>query len=104
MISNSRIKNCIVDKEKTSEITDAIFTGHNTYQMQTFDQSIMGLLGQKLISYEEALRQSSNPDDFALKVKGGISSSTTTDWDEFADSAEQANATATNEDDEIERF
>ncbi|MEE9542361.1 MAG: type IV pilus twitching motility protein PilT, partial [Thermodesulfobacteriota bacterium] len=103
MISNSRIRNCIVDKDKTTEIADAIFTGHNTYQMQTFDQSIMGLLGQNLISYEEALRQSSNPDDFALKVKGGVSSSTTTDWDEFADKAEQA-GTAVNEDDEIERF
>lgn len=105
MISNSRIRNCIVDKDKTSEIADAIFTGHNTYHMQTFDQSIMGLLGRRLISYEEALRQSSNPDDFALKVKGGISSSTTTDWDEFSDSVEQAGAAiSTSDDDEIERF
>ena len=34
-------------------------------------------------------RQSSNPDDFALKVKGGISSATTSDWDELSETAKQ---------------
>ena len=87
MVSNSRIRSCIVDKDKTKEIIDAIYKGQHTYQMQTFDQSIMALLGQNLISYEEALSQSSNPDDFALKVKGGITSSTGSDLDEFSDTA-----------------
>jgi twitching motility protein PilT len=38
--------------------------------MQTFDQSLAGLCREKLISYEEALRWCSNPDDFALKMQG----------------------------------
>jgi twitching motility protein PilT len=38
--------------------------------MQTFDQSLFELLQNDLISYEEALRQSTNPDDFKLKVDG----------------------------------
>ena len=50
--------------------------------MQTFDQSLMGLLKQNLITFEEALRQSSNPDDFRLKVSG-ISSTSDLSWDEF---------------------
>jgi twitching motility protein PilT len=50
--------------------------------MQTFDQSLMKLYSSKLISYEEALRQSSNPDDFALKVSG-ISSTSNASWDQF---------------------
>ena len=35
-----------------------------------------------MITYEEALRHSSNPDDFALRVKGILATSDMT-WDEF---------------------
>ncbi|HYR21054.1 MAG TPA: type IV pili twitching motility protein PilT, partial [Myxococcales bacterium] len=35
--------------------------------MQTFDQSLMLLYRQNVITYEEAVRQSSNPDDFDKK-------------------------------------
>src|ERR1700737_2775748 len=50
--------------------------------MQTFDQSLMQLFRQNLITYEEALRQSSNPDDFALRVSG-ISATSDSSWDNF---------------------
>jgi twitching motility protein PilT len=82
MISTARIRDCIVDKEKTQEIYDAISGGHATYHMQTFDQSLMSLLKGDLITYEEALRHSTNPDDFALRVKGILATSDMT-WDEF---------------------
>jgi twitching motility protein PilT len=35
-----------------------------------------------LISYEEALRQATNPDDFALRVSG-VSATSDSKWDEF---------------------
>ena len=38
--------------------------------MQTFDQSLLMLYKKGLITYEEALLTATNPDDFALKVKG----------------------------------
>ncbi len=38
--------------------------------MQTFDQSLFDLLQAGLITYDEAMRQATNPSDFALKVKG----------------------------------
>jgi len=38
--------------------------------MQTFDQSLYDLLQQGLISYEVALENASNPDDFKLRVQG----------------------------------
>ena len=50
--------------------------------MQTFDQSIMELLNKGYISYEEALAQSSNPDDFALRVKG-VTATSEEGWKEF---------------------
>jgi twitching motility protein PilT len=38
--------------------------------MQTFDQSIFQLYKKELISYDEALRRASNPDEFKLKIQG----------------------------------
>jgi twitching motility protein PilT len=82
MIGTARIRECIDDKDKTKQIPEAISQGFTTYGMQTFDQSLMHLFTKKLITYEEALRQCSNPDDFALKVSG-ISSTSNSSWDEF---------------------
>jgi len=82
MISTGRIRECIDDKEKTKQIPDAISQGYTTYGMQTFDQSLMQLYTRKFITYEEALRQSTSPDDFALKVSG-ISSVSDASWDQF---------------------
>ena len=50
--------------------------------MQSFDQSLMQLVKQKLVTYEEALKNVSNPDDFALRFRGigGTSDGT---WDDF---------------------
>jgi len=58
------------------------------YGMQTFDQSLMQLYTKKLISYDEAMRQSTNPDDFALKVSG-ISSTSDSSWDDFTEDQEK---------------
>jgi twitching motility protein PilT len=82
MVSTARIRDCIALKEKTPEIRDAIAVGHTSYGMQTFDQSLMALYRRGLITYEEALAQSSNPDDFALKVRG-VASTSDRRWEDF---------------------
>jgi twitching motility protein PilT len=79
MLSTARIRECIAEELKTREIHDAISQGHATYGMQTFDQSLMGLFRRGLITYEEALRSASNPDDFALKVSG-VSGTSESRW------------------------
>jgi len=79
MISTARIRECIADESKTREIPEAIAQGYSTYGMQTFDQSIMDLFRRGLITYEEALRNASNPDDFALRVSG-ISATSDSRW------------------------
>ncbi len=82
MISTARTRELIDDKEKTKGLRDAIQQGYVSYGMQTFDQSLMGLLKNKLITFDEALRQSSNPDDFKLKISG-IASTSDLSWDAF---------------------
>ena len=78
----SRVRELIEDKDRTKEIHDAIAQGFDSYGMQTFDQSLMGLVKNGLVSYEEAHRQSTNPDDFALRFSG-ISGTADSKWDNF---------------------
>ena len=82
LVSTARTRELIDDKEKTKLLRDAIQQGFVSYGMQTFDQSLMSLLKQNLITFDEALRQCSNPDDFKLKFSG-ISSTSDLSWDDF---------------------
>jgi len=70
LMATETVKDCILDPDKTRTITDVIEQGAIHYGMQSFDQSLFGLLKSGLITYEEAIRSATNPDDFALKVKG----------------------------------
>lgn len=70
LIATATIRSCILEPEKTIALRDVIAQGKNLYGMQTFDQSIFDLLQSGLITYEEAMRQATNPSDFTLKVKG----------------------------------
>ena len=82
MLNTARVKEYIEDKDKTRKIREAIAQGFVSYGMQTFDQSLMALLKENLITLDEAMRQASNPDDFALRVRG-ISSTSDVTWDDF---------------------
>jgi twitching motility protein PilT len=99
MVSTARIREMIDDPEKTKGLGDAIQQGFISYGMQSFDQSLMGLVKKNLITFEEALRQSSNPDDFKLKFSG-ISSTSDLTWDNFEKSGEEGKK----DDGKIERF
>ena len=88
MVSTARIRECISDKERTKELPDAIAKGFTTYGMQTFDQSLMHLVKNELVTYEEALKHVSNPDDFALRFRGIASTSDGT-WDDFEGEEEE---------------
>jgi twitching motility protein PilT len=88
MRTTPRVRELVEDKDRTKEICDAIAEGHITYGMQTFDQALMALLNSGQISYEEALRQASNPSNFALRVQG-IQSASDSKWDSFERPGEQ---------------
>jgi twitching motility protein PilT len=107
LVSTARIRECIADSERTKEIPEAISKGFTTYGMQTFDQSLMSLVKRGLVTYDEALRTVSNPDDFALRFKG-ISATSDGTWEDFEKDAtpHPAEASEPVEDDDlkIERF
>jgi twitching motility protein PilT len=88
LMSTARVRECIADKDRTKEISDAIAKGFTTYGMQTFDQSLMQHVKSDLVTYEEALKHVSNPDDFALRFRGIASTSDGT-WDDFESDKEE---------------
>jgi twitching motility protein PilT len=69
----------------------------------------MSLVKQNLVTYEEALKNVSNPDDFALRFRG-IASTSDSSWSDFAGAEdekpdEETVDTATNSDEfNIDRF
>jgi twitching motility protein PilT len=70
MVNSGAIKEAIMDPEKTITIPELMEAGTVQYGMQSFDQSIMKLYKEGMISFEEAIAQATNPDDFDLRVKG----------------------------------
>ncbi len=70
MIATALIKDCIRDARRTPEIPSFIAQGASQYGMQTFDQCLLRLYREGIISYETAREAATNADDFDLKVRG----------------------------------
>src|SRR6476660_2705544 len=70
LVSTPLIRDYILHEDKTAAIRDAIAAGTSQYGMQTFDQSLFYLYQSGLVSLDEALRGSTNPDEFRLRIAG----------------------------------
>ena len=69
LIANGRVYDRIVDPAATIEIHDVIADGE-FYGMQTFDQALVKLVTQGMVTEEDARRASTNPHDFTLALHG----------------------------------
>jgi len=87
LVNTGLVKEYIVDPLKTPLIIELIESGAIQYGMQSFDQSIMHLYKKGMISYEEALIQATNADDFELRVKG-ITGAADRGWHEYEKATE----------------
>jgi twitching motility protein PilT len=73
MVGTAVIKDCIREAKRTLEIPAFIAQGVHQYGMQTFDQSLLKLYHDGVVSYETARDAATNADDFDLKVRGILS-------------------------------
>jgi twitching motility protein PilT len=89
MMMTGLIRESIREKAKTPQIPTVIAAGQAQYGMQTFDQSLLGLYRQELVTYETARDAATNPDDFDLKIKGILSTGEMT-WDSSSPGFESA--------------
>jgi twitching motility protein PilT len=69
LVATGRVFDRIVDPEATEEITDVIAEG-SYYGMQTFDQALVSLVQEGLVTEDDARLASSNPHDFNLALRG----------------------------------
>jgi len=70
MVNTGAIRECIMNQDKTVDIPELLEQGRVQYGMQSFDQSIMRLYKQGMLTFEEAMSATTNPDDFDLRLKG----------------------------------
>jgi twitching motility protein PilT len=82
----------MIEKGETSQILEEIESSVGYYRMQSMNQSLLSLLVHGTISYNEAMRQSPDPEDLSLKLrrmfpliesKGDEMSPTTSDFSEI---------------------
>ncbi len=79
MVSTPTVREYILDQDKIPLLHTLISEGVTQYGMQTFDQSVLALLREGLITEEEALRNCNNPNELSLKLKG-ISATSDRTW------------------------
>ncbi|MEZ5319664.1 MAG: type IV pilus twitching motility protein PilT [Vicinamibacterales bacterium] len=96
LIATAYIKDCIIDPDKTSLIHDAIVAGGSQYGMQTFDQHIIRLVADEIVTVDEAMRWVTNVEEFKMRL-GGITTGTST-------ASMSAAMAAAGEKSDIERF
>lgn len=68
LVMTGTIRDYVLDPEQTSKIRDAISEGEY-YGMQTFDQSLLGLLKDGRITMEDAITTSANQHDFRIRLR-----------------------------------
>jgi twitching motility protein PilT len=69
LVNTGRVFERIADPELTDEIVDVIAEGE-FYGMQTFDQALVKLVREGLVTVEQARRVATNPHDFDLQLTG----------------------------------
>jgi twitching motility protein PilT len=75
LVNTPTIKEYVLSADKVPMIHSAVAEGATQYQMQTFDQSVLALLREGLITEEEALKNCNNPNELSLKLKGILGTS-----------------------------
>ncbi|MBI1967842.1 MAG: PilT/PilU family type 4a pilus ATPase [Gemmatimonadetes bacterium] len=69
LIATGTARDMIKDPNRTPELHDYIKESREQYGMQTFDQHLMDLVSEGIVTYETAMAASSNPADFELQMR-----------------------------------
>lgn len=88
LLVNQRAREAIEEAERNANLRVIMEESRDTIGMQTFDQSLFDLVNQGHIEFAEALRMSTNPDDFQLRFSG-----VSAGGDQWRSASEQGDAT-----------
>ena len=70
LMNNATVRELIRKADDFSVLHDVIAQGGETYGMQSFDESLMGLYANGLITRDQALAHASGKDNLKLKIRG----------------------------------
>jgi len=88
LVTTGTVRECIVNPDKTPLLHQVMREGVTTHQMQTFDQALMKLYQDGIITLDDALRASSKPHELTLRLKG-IQATSDQSWKGFESPAEE---------------
>ena len=74
LVKTKFISECIRDPERSHRLHGAMAEGAGQYGMQTFDQSLLSLVSEDLITEEVAIAAATSPNDLRLQLRGIVSS------------------------------
>jgi twitching motility protein PilT len=74
MVPNPAIRN-LIREDKIHQIYSQMQVGQSKFGMQTMNQSLASLYQRRLISYEEAMGRSSDPDELRQMIGQGTPTS-----------------------------
>ena len=69
LLAAPAVRDMIRERDRTASLPDYIKASREQYGMQTFDQHLMDLVADDVVTFETALAASSNPSDFQLQVR-----------------------------------
>jgi twitching motility protein PilT len=69
LVPNPAIRN-LIREDKVHQIYSSMQVGQEKYQMQTLNQSLFSLFQRRLISQEEAMSRSVEPEEFRMMLEG----------------------------------
>jgi twitching motility protein PilT len=72
LIPNAAIKN-LIREDKAHQIYSVMQMGQSTSGMQTMNQSLYSLYSRRMISKEEAVNRSQEPDEMEMMIRQGVS-------------------------------
>jgi len=69
LICTGEVRELINDASRTADLPDYVREARDEYGMQTFDQHLMELVADEVVTYETALAASTNPADFEKQMR-----------------------------------
>jgi len=70
LVTTGTVRDCIINPDKTPLLQQVMRESVTTHAMQTFDQALMKLYQDGVITLDDALRASSKPHELTLRLKG----------------------------------
>jgi len=79
LVTTGRARDAICNPEETGRLSEIIRDG-DYYGMQTFDQSLFGLVTEGLVTLDAAVAAATSPHDFRLMLEAGAARRTTAQY------------------------